>query len=209
MRRLLAVAVALVLVACAPRLAPLTGVAAPAVLPAARLAPGSRTVVFSWQLDDPDFSGRGDGVARIAPPDSARLDFFFAGGLASGAAILIDDRLTAPGPDMIRKLVPAPPLLWAALGRLAVPAAADTVVRVDSGTLRADIGNPVMWRVTFHGDTLTRLERVKGGRVAEWVERTDAVHVHYRNEEARRELDLTIRRSEAVPEFDADIWRLP
>ena len=75
---------------------------------------------------------------------------------------------------MARRLVPSRPLLWAALGRVDLPAERDTVVRVDGGTLRADIGSPVHWRATFRGDTLTRLERVDGGRLQEWVERTGA-----------------------------------
>ena len=88
-----------------------------------------------------------------------------------------------------------------------MPAEKDTVVRVDAGVLRADIGAPVRWRATFHGDTLTRLERVDGGRLQEWVERADQ-SVQYRNEAARRTLSLVIQRSDAVPPFDPAIWRL-
>ena len=119
-------------------------------------------------------SGRGEGAARIASPDSARLDFFLAGGFG-GAAILIGDSLDAPGGDMVRRFIPPPTLMWAALGRVALPNLPDTVDSVIDGidVLRADIGNPVAWRLTFHGDTLVRAERVDGGRVAEWVERTD------------------------------------
>jgi hypothetical protein len=197
--------------ACAPRLAPLTGAPAPAHLPMpAGLGPGHHRVVFQWQLDDQDMSARGEGAARIASPDSARLDFFLAGGFGSGAAILVGDSLRAPGPDMVRKLVPPPPLLWAALGRVALPSLPDTVVRVDGTILRADIGSPVAWRLTFHGDTLARAERVEKGRVVEWMER-DATHVRYRSERgvgSRRSLQLTISRVERVPEFDASIWHL-
>jgi hypothetical protein len=48
---------------------------------------------------------------------------------------------------------------------------------------------------------------VTGGRVAEWMERMDASHVRYRDEGARRSLQLTITRTEEVPPFDASIWR--
>jgi len=153
-------------------------------------------------------SGRGDGVARVAAPDSARLDFFLAGGFGGGAAILIGDSLVTPGPDFLRKLVPPLTLLWAALGRVALPNLPDTVLRSDGSALRADIGRPVAWRLTFRGDTLIRAERVNGGRVAEWAERTDETHVRYRNEGSRRSLQLTITRTEEVPQFDASIWRL-
>lgn len=194
-------------VACAPKLQPLGGTPAPEVrLPPTKLPPAPTKVVFDWQLEDPDFSAKGDGVARITAPDSVRLDFFLAGGLGNGVAILIGNELRAPGPDFVKKLVPPPPLLWASLGRLAVPAEKDTVARVDGDLLRADIGAPVRWRVTFHGDTLTRLERVEGDRILEWIERTGA-RLRYRHETARRQLTLTIARTETSPPFDASIWR--
>jgi hypothetical protein len=176
-------------------------------LPAGTLPAGHRKIVFQWEAKDGDMTARGDGVARIASPDSVRLDFFLGGGFGGGAAVLVGDSLRVPGPDMARRLVPPPPLLWAALGRLDLPAERDTVVRVDGGLLRADIGAPVRWRATFRGDTLTRLERVDGGRLQEWVERSADQRVLYRNEASRRTLSLVIQRSDAVPSFDPAIWR--
>jgi hypothetical protein len=158
-------------------------------------------------LDDAQLSGRGEGAARIAAPDSVRLDFFLAGGFGGGAAVLIGDSLRLPGSDFAARLVPPPPLLWAALGRLALPALPDTVVRVDGPVLRADVGHPIAWRVTFRGDTLVRLERVEKGRVQEWFERTNATTARYRNEGAHRSLELTIKRTLDGPEFDVSIWR--
>ena len=212
MRRI-ALAIAVVgLVACIPRLAPLTGAPVPAGrLPRTQIPSGHHKVVFTWQLDDRDMTGRGDGVARVASPDSARLDFFLAGGFGGGSAILIGDSLRVPGPDIVRRLVPPSPLLWATLGRVALPNLPDTVIKVEGTTLRADIGRPVAWRLTFRGDTLVRAERVDGGRVEEWMEREDASHVRYRDEGARRSLQLVVTRTEVVPngsvEFDASIWR--
>ncbi len=208
MRRLMLFLILAGVAACAPRLAPLTGAPQPAErLPRTGLAPGNQQIVFNWQLDDRDMTGRGEGVARIAAPDSARLDFFLTGGFGAGFAILIGDSLAAPGPDMIRRLVPPPTLLWAALGRVALPNLPDTVIKTDGATTRADIGRPVAWRLTFRGDTLVRAERVTGGRVAEWMERSDMSHVRYRDEGARRSLQLTITRTQEVPPFDASIWR--
>jgi hypothetical protein len=198
---------ALAVAACAPRLRPLAGTPVPARLPSGALPPERRLVVFRWQLDDLDFTGRGEGAARIAPPDSARLDFFLAGGLGNGAAALIDDELRLPsrGEDLARRVIPSPPLLWAALGRLAVPEYRDTVARVDGDTLRADIGKPVAWRVTFIRDSLRRVERVDGGRVIEWVERVPGSPVRYRHEVKKRKLDLFITRSDEVDAFDSGI----
>lgn len=196
--------------ACAPRLRPLPGAPVPAVLPRAGLPPVHRRIVFRWELDDAELSARGDGAARIAPPDSARLDFFLAGGVASGAAILVGDelRLPARSDNLARRLVPPAPLLWAALGRLALPVMSDTVARVDGDTLRADIGIPVAWRLTFVHDTLRRVERVDGGRVVEWVDRFADGRVRYRHEVSRRQLDLIITRSEDAIAFDPAIWVL-
>ena len=195
--------------ACAPpRMAALPGAPAPVrQLPTGALPPGHRKIVFQWELKDQDLTARGDGVARIASPDSVRLDFFLGGSSAGGAAILVGDSLTVPGPDVTRKLVPPRQLLWAALGRLDLPAERDTVVRVDGAIVRADIGSPVHWRVSFRGDTLVRLERVDGGRLQEWVERGSDQRVLYRHESSRRSLSLVIQRSDAVTAFDPSIWR--
>ena len=195
---------------CAPpRLVPLQGAPVPTQqLPKGTLPGGTRQVVFKWELRDGELNARGDGVARIASPDSVRLDFFLGGGFGGGAAVLIGDSLQVPGPEAARRLVPPRALLWAALGRLDIPAEPDTIVRVDAGVVRADIGAPVRWRVTFRGDTLTRLERVDAGRLQEWVERGADQSVQYRNESARRTLSLVIQRSDAVPPFDPAIWRL-
>lgn len=151
-------------------------------------------------------TGRGEGVARVAAPDSARIDLFLAGGFGSGAAVLIGDSLRVPGGTMARRFIPPAPLLWATLGRVALPALADTSARVDGELLRVDIGTPPSWRLTFRRDSLIRLERVRDGRIVEWVERS-GVTVRYRSEEARRVLLLTIKRAQEVSPFDAAIWR--
>lgn len=177
-------------------------------LPTGSAPTGHRKVVFKWELRDGEMTTRGDGVARIASPDSIRLDFFLGGGFGGGAAVLIGDSLQVPGPEAARRLVPPRALLWAALGRLDVPAERDTTVRVDAGLLRADIGAPVRWRVTFRGDTLSRLEHVEGGRLQEWVDRGTDGTVQYRNESSRRTLSLVIQRTDAVPAFDPSIWSL-
>lgn len=212
MRRKAVVAVPLSLLslalACTPRLQPLQGAIAPARLPDARLAPGHRTIVFHWELEEQEMAARGDGAARIAAPDSARLDFFMAGGMGHGAAVLVGDSLRVPADDAVRDLIPPPPLLWATLGRLDVPPLPDTAVRVDGAVVRADIGNPIAWRVTFHGDTLTRLDHVAKGHIVEWVERTPGGDVRYQREGARRSLHLSITRVEPAPPFDASIWHL-
>lgn len=210
MRRVLLGAVlALLLTAasCGPKVDPLGGTVAPARLPRTELPAINQRIRFTWNYEDLDLRGRGDGVARVAPPDSVRLDLFLAGGNAGGRAVLIDDDFRAPGGPMVRSFLPPPPMLWAALGRLHIPPAADTSVRVDGDTTRADIGRDPRWRVTFVGGDLRRLELIHGNRLQQWMERTPHRTVTYRHLRANRALDLTIVRVDTVPKFDATIWR--
>src|SRR6478672_2836498 len=151
--------------ACSPRARPLTGIPAPRRVPVAELAPVHRKIVFRWDYSQPDLRVRGEGVARIAPPDSARLDFF-VNGQGTGHALLIGDQIRLQsGQGAMRDFLPPAPLLWAALGRLHVPGAADTTVRVDADTLRIEIGHASGWRATFAGEQLRRLEQIDDGRI--------------------------------------------
>lgn len=206
--RMLSALVLALAAACAPRLRPLGGAPAPATLrlPTPALPAGHRRVVFDWTLDDADMAARGQGVARMASPDSARLDFFLRGGIAGGWAILVGDTLRAPGPDRLRDMLPPVPMLWAALGRMALPASADTTIAQEGDLLRADLGHPIAWRVTFRGDTLVRLEHVSGGRVVEWVDRANPTRVVYRREVPRRELTLILSGPDEPTTFDPSIW---
>ncbi len=198
------------MVACRPpRLTPLTGdLVAPTRLPRAAIARGHHHIVFNWEVSQYTMATRGEGSARIAAPDSARLDFFLNGGIYAGGVVLVGDSLrTPPNGDAPAGLIPSATLLWATLGRVALPNLPDTVIRVEGVTLRADIGRPVAWRLSFHGDSLFRVERVQGDRVAEWVDRSDPSHIKYRNEGSRRTVQLTVTKSEDGGEFDAAIWR--
>lgn len=195
--------------ACAslPRAGPLAGVPVPRPLPETSLAPGCRRLVFDWQYQERVFSARGTGAARLAPPDSLRLDFFLENGASGGFVILVEDSLRLAVDDRTRRYVPPVPMLWAALGRVTV-AAADTAVRLDGDTLRADVGQPPMWRLTFGQHGLTRMDRLRDGRIEETVERTDSTRVLYRQPGASRSLALSIERFLAEPScFDAAIWR--
>jgi hypothetical protein len=197
-----------VLVACTPRAAPLKGVLAPdRALPSISMASGHRHIVFKWDYQEGDIAARGDGSIRTASPDSARLDFFLGGGLGAGGAVLIGDSLRAPHADLARRYIPPAPLMWAALGRLAIPSLADTVVRVDGELTRADIGRPLQWRVAIKGDTLLELEHVSDGKITESLIRDANGTLTFRAPGARRTLRLTVVLEEPGS-FDASIWSL-
>lgn len=200
--------IALLGLACAPAAPPLSGVMAPdRTLPAISMPAGHRHLVFKWDYEEGDIAARGDGSIRTAAPDSARLDFFLGGGLGAGGAILIGDSLRTPNASLTKKYIPPPPLLWAALGRLAIPALPDTVVKIDGALTRADIGHPLQWRVTLKGDTLVALEHISDGRITESLTREANGAMTFQAPAARRTLRLTILRDE-IGSFDASIWSL-
>ena len=200
--------VLLLLAACTPRAAPLKGVLAPdRALPSIAMASGHRHFVFRWDYQEGDIAARGDGSIRTAAPDSARLDFFLGGGLGAGGAILIGDSLRTPHADLARRYIPPAPLMWAALGRLAIPPLADTVVRVDGELTRADIGRPLQWRVAIKGDTLVELDHISDGKITESLTRGANGTLTFHVPGARRTLQLTIIREEPGS-FDASIWSL-
>ena len=205
--RVLPFALLLTFSACIPKAPALRGEVAPNRLPSGRLPLVHQRLVFDWRVSEGLLSASGEGAARIAPPDSARLDLFIGGGFGSGHAILIGDTLYSPGGDRIRNMLPPPPLLWATVGRLAVPPAPDTTTRLNGDTLRADIGREPVWRVTFVGERLARLERIDGGRVSEWVSRSAGGDVDYAHVQSRRSLRLRVTRADEVSPFDASIWR--
>jgi hypothetical protein len=199
---------AALILACAPAAAPLKGVLAPdRSLPSIEMPAGHRHIVFKWDYQEGDIAARGDGSIRAASPDSARLDFFLGGGLGAGGAILIGDSLRTPRADLARRYIPPTPLLWAALGRLAVPSLPDTVVRIDGGLTRADIGRPLQWRVAFRGDTLVELDHISNGRITESLTRGADRVLTFEALAARRTLRLTIVREEPGT-FDDSIWSL-
>ena len=200
--------VLVLLAACTPRAAPLKGVLAPdRALPSISMANGHRHIIFTWDYQEGDIAARGDGSIRTAAPDSARLDFFLGGGLGAGGAVLIGDSLRTPHANLARRYIPPAPLMWAALGRLAIPPLADTVVRVDGELTRADIGRPLQWRVAIKGDTLVELDHVSDGKITESLTRGMNGTLTFQAPGARRTLRLTLIREEPGS-FDASIWSL-
>lgn len=203
--RLVPLVAAVAAAACVPRAPALIGSVVPVRIPAAALPPGYHKLVFDFAYRDPDFSLKGDGAARIASPDSMRLDFF-VNNEAAGNAVLIGDTLRAANPSVARKLLPPVPFFWAAIGVLHVPPSPDTTARVDGDTLRVEIGTHPAWRATFMGTELLRLDLIDDGRIPQSVMRVPGSPVRYRDAHAHRSLDITVRASDNVPPFDAAIW---
>ena len=191
---------------CTPAVKPLEGDPASQPLPRTELVRSPERVVIAWRYSDRDFAMRGEGLVRLVPPDSARLDFFLNGGYGGGRAFLIGDSLIAPDAASIERFLPPPALLWATLGRLTVQGE-DTMVRVDGDTLRADIGIVPRWRAAFVDGDLVRLDRIEGDRLREFVVRHDSSAVRYEHAAPPRRLEIEIVRREPTRGFDAEIWR--
>ena len=213
----------LVVGSCRPGAKPLQGTPTPVLIPRVALSPRPALWKFTWTYEDETFSANGDGVLRIAPPQRARLDFFLRNGMGGGYAILIADTLTVPGPDMVKRFLPPPPLLWAALGRLALPPTQDTIARAEGDTVRVDLGtlrgadaskaDGRAWRLTFGNSALARVDHIESGRVTEWMSRRRNASGHwevqYIHERPPRRLSISVTDTAIVEGFDDAIWRRP
>lgn len=206
--RFIAAIALLAVSACAPRARPLEGTPSPErKLPVVQPPFGHRRIVFRWDYEENALLAHGEGAVRFASPDSARVDLFLNGGIGVGSAILIDNSLRATNQAQVARFLPPPPMMWAAFGRLVLPALPDTVLTVDGDVLQADIGRPAAWRVTIKGNRIMQLARLSGGRMVETVTRDDGGRLLY-EVPGRRKLWLGITRDEEVPAFDASIWSL-
>jgi hypothetical protein len=201
-----AAALALGGASCGRAIRPLEGELTTRPLPRTMVGAQPERIVVDWRYADVDFAVRGEGLVRTAPPDSARLDFFVSGGYGGGKAVLIGNAIQTPGTAEMARVLPPAELLWAAFGRLAVQGA-DTTVRVDGDTLRAEIGPAPRWRAAFVDAHLVRLERIEEDRVTESVVRLDTMTVRYERASPRRRLDFAIVGREPTERFDAEIWR--
>jgi hypothetical protein len=103
---------------------------------------------FKWSLKSPDEGVGGGGNARIAPADSLRLDM--AGPLGAkrtSAVVLGDTALWVSREDVLEKIIPSYPLLWAMLGIARRPAD-------DAALTGAVAGDVTAWQYATSTDTV-------------------------------------------------------
>ena len=131
--------------------------------------PRAATLIrFRWHYQDERVKYAGRGSARIAPPDSLRFDYAGPLGLGSGAAVVIGDSVAWADPEKdFRSLVPAIPMLWAALGMVQPPTDDAAVSGAVDSTAA---GRRVIWRFAEPEDTLDYVLTEGATRVllAEW-----------------------------------------
>jgi hypothetical protein len=89
---------------------------------AATVPAESRLHRFKWLFQDERGSAGGRGSARIVPPDSLRFDVAGPFGSGAASAVVVGDRARWTEPaDVIARLVPNYPLMWAMFGVARMP----------------------------------------------------------------------------------------
>lgn len=193
---------------------PAASAAALAVEEATRITTASR-LVFAWRAQEPDFRGSGTGVARVEPPDKARLDLFLDNGEVAATAALVGDDLRIPA-ELPGELVPPPALFWAALGVFR-PGSGATLIeaRGGNGTMQLGYRLPMGDRVRFRlrGHAVADAVVLSDGAVVERMEASEPrpgsgypAEATYRNLQDYRELRLRLETFEHVDSFPPDIW---
>ncbi len=168
---------------------------------------------FTWRLQEKEARFGGQGVARIEPPDHARLDLFGPRGDAYMAAAVVGDELRVPSgvdPD----IVPPPALLWTVLGVLRPPQDARLVAtRGDTSHLElAYEGASGKWSFTLDAGRLVAARWQPDGGGRHGVELTPSpqsalpAEARYRDWLAFRELVLELEDVKHVTGFDPEIW---
>lgn len=179
---------------------------------------GHQVIKFRWQIQDDRGAAGGRGSARISARDSVRLDVAGPLGSGRGAAVVIGDsaRWTDP-PDVVRRLVPSYPLMWAMFGvmRLPPPGAVSHGVADSAG---------VAWEWASGADTLrydwrqggVRLiaEARRAGELIGRVETTrDASHRLIRSQlvvpSVPSKLTITYSESASTEPFPPSLWLPP
>jgi hypothetical protein len=123
---------------------------------AASAPDGHRQLRFKFKFRDPKGKVGGRGAARIAAPDSLRLDMQGPFGLGKGAAMVNGDSTEwIKGPDAIKRIVPDFRLMWSMLGFTRPPP--------DGAVLSAsESGDVIAWSYATATDTVEYV-RTGGG----------------------------------------------
>lgn len=172
-------------------------------------------LTFAWRAREPDFRDVGIGVARVEPPDKARLDLFLDNGETAAIVALVGDDLRVPG-ELPLELVPPPALLWAALGVFRPGDGAEVLEgRRGGGATELRFGLPGgdLIRFRMRDRRVVEAALLRGGAEVERVVVTGAGEASaypseatYRNLRDYRELELRLESLEHVDPFPPYIW---
>ena len=169
---------------------------------------------FRWSAQEPDFRGSGDGVARLLPPDRARLDLFLDNGEQVAEAVLLGDDLEIPSWVEVG-MIPPPPLLWASLGVFRPGQEADLEAVRGLSEVEADYRMPggELIRFRIEGRRLQGAAVLRGGDRIRTLDVTQPepgasfpASAAYRDVPDFRELRVELSSVEYVDGFPEDIW---
>lgn len=208
-----------------PEAAPVVPADAPAVSAQAAAAwvgatrPGAAVVHrFRWQLQDERGAAGGRGTARIAPPDSVRLDVQGPLGAGRGAGVVVGDSVIwNDPPDVLERLVPNFPLMWAMFGAMRLaPAGADLRGVERDGVVHWEwthLGESIGYRWAPGAGRLDAEFRQAGdviGRVTTQFDSTGAPATSRLDiPSAPARVSLTFTESSAADSFPPDLWEHP
>jgi hypothetical protein len=184
---------------------------------AARTLPSAAQLIrFRWRYDDGDRDVRGRGAARLAPPDSLRLD---VGVPVVGRATLVltGEAVWAQPDEFVDELPRSRAILWALFGVIRRP---DSDTRIEVG----DAADRRLFRLTApdrqvtllecRGDTLLGATQLKGDRTVGRLALTrDAAGAVVRADatdyEHRARFLVEVEHRETSEPFPSEIWRRP
>jgi hypothetical protein len=168
---------------------------------------------FKWSFHDDQGSSGGRGSARIAVPDSLRVDVAGALGVGKTSAVVIGDSARWVDPEKsLRDLVPNYPLLWAIFGVAEQPDSGTELRGYQDHTRQA-------WEYVLGADTVTYsrestrfiAEVRQAGKVIGRVEasfREDGTPIKSRLTVPSRaaRLDVDFYSTTVAETFPPDIW---
>lgn len=171
---------------------------------------------YRWLYRDERSSIGGRGSARLAPPDSVRLDVTVALGVASGSGVVVNDTMVWGRPeDLLARFVPNYDLMWAMFGVARLPPPGAAIIGTDQGDAR-------IWSYTQGADTVSyRLDGGEAPRLA--AEARSGRHVLGRVEtrlgadgrptstrlivpSGPARLDITFESIDSVAAFPESLW---
>ena len=184
---------------------------------AAPTAPvGHRLARFRWMFNDGQASVGGAGSARFAGPDSLRFDIAGPFGIGNAAAAVVGERpLWVQPPDIIARLIPSYPLMWAMFGVMRPPplGAAVRGLRSDGATAFESVtgADTLRYRLSPAPSPTLHAEWRRAGVVMGLVEtrlNPDGSPIASRltvpSVPAR--LDITIVADSSTPAFPPSVW---
>jgi hypothetical protein len=197
-----------------PALPALEGEAIAAALTEQTRLADTAQIFFDWVLAEQGRRGAGKGVTRVQSPYRARLDLFLSDATTAGAAVLVEDQLSATE-SLPEGAIPPAALLWATLGVMR-PGPGSTFESArqvgDETELRYTTGGGEELRYRVRGQQMQRAELRQGGSVVHQVVLEPGQGVRYpreatyQNRAQFRELKITTTSIEDADAFPADIW---